>query len=265
MRGRLQVVAASTCVAIPVVIALLGPLFASGDDTKGLASTPGQGGPFGTDFAGRDVLDQVLLGGRTVVLVAALATVCTYLVAVPLGMLAGSTGARLLDELLMRPLDLVLGVPSLLLILLIASIAPGRIEVLIGVVLLVNLPEVARISRAATLALAARPAVDAMRLQGETWWRISVGYLARGMRRTLLADLGTRFTGAIYLVASASFLGVGMPPQTSDWAAMVEANRGAMFVQPWAPAIPAALIVLLVIGINLLSERLLRTGKEPVR
>lgn len=248
----------ATLVAIPLLLAVLGPLFASGDTTKDVAFLLGGGHWFGTDFVGRDVWNEILLGGRSLVLVAAIATGCTYLLAVPMGLVAGMTRSRLLDEVLMRPLDLLLAVPSMLMLLLLAAIAPGVPWVLVAVVALINLPDVVRISRTAALSLSVRPAVEAMRLQGESRVRIGFGYVARAMRRTLAADLGTRFTGAIYLVASASFLGVGISPQTSDWAAMVDRNRTGLFIQPWAVVLPALLIVMLSIGVNLAFDRWLR-------
>jgi peptide/nickel transport system permease protein len=243
---------------IPVSLAVFGGLFASADTAKDTAFVLGGGHPFGTDFVGRDVWNEVLLGGRSVVLVAALAAACTYLVSVPLGLLAGMSRHRFVDEIIMRPLDVLLAVPSMLLLLLLASIAPSVLWVLVAIVVLINMPEVIRLARASTLSLAHRPAVEAMRLQGESRARIGLGYVARGMLRTLAADTGTRFTGAIYLVASASFLGVGVSPQASDWAAMVDRNRTGLFLQPWAVVLPALLIVALSVGVNLVFDQWLR-------
>lgn len=252
-------------IAIPVLLALFGPLFATDGTAKDVAFSSGPGHPFGTDFVGRDVWDEVLLGGRSVVLVAVAATACTYLVAVPLGVLAGMTRNRLVDEVLMRPWDVVLAIPSMLLLLLLASTAPNVLWVLAVIVTVINLPDVIRLSRASALSLSARPAVEAMRLQGESRLRIGLGYVARAMLRTLAADLGTRFTGAIYLVASASFLGVGVSPQASDWAAMVDRNRTGLFLQPWAVVLPALLIVALSVGVNLTFDQWLRKREHGVR
>ena len=242
--------------AVPLLLALIGPFFASGDTTKDVPFDAN--GRLGTDFVGRDVWNEVLLGGRSLILVAVAATICTYVVAVPIGLVAGMTRSRGLDEVLMRPLDLLLAVPSMLMLLLLVSIAPQSVWVLVGVVALINLPDVIRISRAAALSLSARPAVEAMRLQGESRIRIGLGYVARSMRRTLAADVGTRFTGATYLIASASFLGVGISPQASDWAAMVDRNRGGLYVQPLAVVVPALLLVMMAVGANLVFDRLLR-------
>jgi peptide/nickel transport system permease protein len=247
-------------IAVPLALALLGPLFLPDELTRGAPFAAGH--PLGTDFVGRDVWHQVLAGGRTVVLVALLATLGSYAVGVPWGGLAATSRLRLVDELVMRPLDLLLAVPSLLVLILVAAIAGQGLAVLVGVVVLVNFPDVARLSRAAALEIAGRPALEAMRMQGESWWRTSIVYTGRSMLRTVAADVGTRLTSALYLVASASFLGVGVAPDAADWAVMVDRNRGGLFLQPWAVVVPALLIVALSIGLNLVFDRALRTRSE---
>lgn len=242
--------------AVPLLLALLGPWLAGAPEPRGVsfAAAP----PLGTDFVGRDVWEQVLLGGRSVVLVAVLATVLAYAAGVPLGMAAALTGRRWVDELLMRPLDLVLAIPSLLLLIMLAAMfSPGPVA-LVLIVALIGLPEVVRISRAAALEAAGSTAMEALRLQGETWWRRAIGYAGRSMLTTLLADVGVRLVGALYLVASASFLGVGLAPDAGDWAVMVDRNRTGMFLQPWAVVVPALLIVALSVGLNLTFDRVRR-------
>lgn len=162
----------------------------------------------------------------------------------------------------MRPLDLALAVPSLLVLILLAGIAGQGGWTLVLIVGAINLPDVARICRAAALEIANRPALEAMRLQGESWWRIAVGYVGRGMARTVAADAGTRLIGAVYLVSSASFLGIGVAPDASDWAVMVDRNRAGLFLDPWAVVLPALLIICLCVGLNLLFDHALRKGTE---
>jgi peptide/nickel transport system permease protein len=244
-------------VAVPLALALLGPLFAGESGPRAPSFTLGGGHLLGTDFVGRDVWQQVLLGGRSVVLVALAATALAYLVALPLGLISALTHRTWLEELLMRPLDVLLAVPSLLLILLVAAIfSPGAVGLSL-LVALVNIPDAARIIRAAAAEAASRPAVEALRMQGETWWRMAVGYVGRSIARTLAADAGVRLTGVLYLVATAAFLGVGVAPDASDWAVMVDRNRTGLFVQPWAVVLPALLIVALTMGSNLLFDAML--------
>lgn len=254
-----------TVVAVPLVLALLGPLFAGEPGPRTVSFALGDGHWLGTDFVGRDVWRQVLHGGRPVVLTALAATALSYLVALPVGLAAALTHRRWLEELLMRPLDVLLAVPSLLLILLAATVfSPSAVGVAL-LVALVNVPDAARLVRAAATEAAARPAVEALRMQGETWWRMAVGYVGRSMLRTLAADAGTRLTGVLYLVATAAFLGVGVAPDAADWAVMVDRNRTGLFVQPWAVVVPALLIVALTMGTNLLFDAALDRDERPGR
>ncbi|MDG4831745.1 ATP-binding cassette domain-containing protein [Solwaraspora sp. WMMD1047] len=255
---RLRTLIGAALLTVPLALAVLGPVLAG---EPGARTFPFAGdGPLGTDFVGRDVGQQVLLGGRSVVVVAVCATLLAYLVGVPVGLLAAATRRRWVDELLMRPFDLALAVPSLLLLILLAATAPPGPATLVGIVALIGLPEIARITRAAALPLAHGPAMEAMRLYRESWWRRGPGYVGTGIRRVLLADAGVRFIGAIYLVATASFLGIGVAPDAADWAVMVDRNRAGLFLQPWAVAVPAALIISLAVGLNLVTDRMLATG-----
>ncbi|WP_246459756.1 ABC transporter permease [Streptomyces himalayensis] len=255
-RSRLTL--GAVIVGVPLVLALLGPLFVGEPGPRAASFTLGAGGHWlGTDFIGRDVWRQVLLGGRSVVVVALAATALAYVVALPLGLIAALTHRTWLEELLMRPLDVLLAVPSLLMILLVASVfSPGAAGLAL-LVALVNIPDAARIVRAAAAEAASRPAVEALRMQGETWWRIAVGYVGRSVGRTLAADAGVRLTGVLYLVSTAAFLGVGVAPDAADWAVMVDRNRTGLFVQPWAVVVPALLIVALTMGGNLLFDAVL--------
>ncbi|WP_309484345.1 ABC transporter permease [Streptomyces himalayensis] len=255
-RSRLTL--GAVIVGVPLVLALLGPLFVGEPGPRAASFTLGGGGHWlGTDFIGRDVWRQVLLGGRSVVLVALAATALAYVVALPLGLIAALTHRTWLEELLMRPLDVLLAVPSLLMILLVASVfSPGAAGLAL-LVALVNIPDAARIVRAAAAEAASRPAVEALRMQGESWWRMAVGYVGRSVGRTLAADAGVRLTGVLYLVSTAAFLGVGVAPDAADWAVMVDRNRTGLFVQPWAVVVPALLIVALTMGGNLLFDAVL--------
>jgi len=252
--------------AVPLLLALLGPLFAGEPGPRAASFTAGGGHWAGTDFVGRDVWRQVLLGGRPVVVAALAATALAYAVALPLGLFSALTHRRWLDELLMRPLDVLLAVPSLLLILLVAAVMrPGATGIAL-LVALVNIPDAARAVRAAAAEAASRPVVEALRMQGESWARTALGYVGRSALRTLAADAGVRLTGVLYLVATAAFLGVGAAPDAADWAVMVDRNRTGMFVQPWAVALPAVLIVALTMGTNLLFDAALAgRGAGPDR
>ncbi|MFJ5833728.1 ABC transporter permease subunit [Streptomyces sp. NPDC093089] len=260
-RARSRFALGAALVGVPLALALLGPLLAGAPGPRAASFTTGGGHWLGTDFVGRDVWHQVLLGGRSVVLVALAATALAYLIAFPVGVVGALTHRTWLEELLMRPLDVLLAVPSLLLILLVAAAFTPGAPALALLVALVNIPDAARIVRAAAADAASRPAVEALRMQGETWWRTAVGHVGRSLARTLAADAGVRLTGVLYLVATAAFLGIGVEPDAADWAVMVDRNRTGLLVQPWAVVVPALLVVALTTGTNLLVD----TGLEKRR
>lgn len=240
---------------IPLFIAVFGPLLARRPSGRQLAFDPTVG-VFGSDFAGRDVLAEVLSGGTPVVLVSLAATLCCYLIAVPLGLAAAVTRRRSVDELIMRPLDVILAIPSLLLLILLSSIGPQGWPVLIGIVVVILAPDATRVIRAAALEPASSPAAEVLMLQGESWLRRTFGHVGRSIVGVVVADSGVRFIGAVYLVASASFLGVGVDPDSSNWGVMVDQNRDGLMLQPAATLLPAILIVALAVGLNLAVDEI---------
>lgn len=260
-RSRVRVGAALT--AVPLAVALLGPLFTE-PGARGPAFTYGDQWLLGTDSEGRDLLTQVLLGGRSLVLVAAAAVALTYLLAVPWGIAAATARVPIVDEMLMRPLDLLLSLPSIMVLLLAVALTDADLVVLTVTVAVLLFPDAARLVRASALHTAHTPAMEALLLQRETWWRRHLGYLGRSLLPVLAADAGLRFVGAIYLVASASFLGVSADSAGTDWAVMIDRNRAGFALVPWGVVLPAALIIALAMGVNLLFDSGARAATREV-
>ncbi|GCE37948.1 ABC transport protein membrane component [Rhodococcus wratislaviensis] len=252
-RTRPQILIGAVLTALPLLVALLGPLIA-GQGARGPAFTQGEKWLLGTDYEGRDVLTQLLLGGRSLVLVATTAVLLTYLIAVPWGVAAATARRRVVDESLMRPLDLLLSLPSMMLLLLVVALTEANAVVLAVTVAILLFPDAARLVRASALHTAHTPAMEALRLQRETWWRRNIGYLGRSLLPVLAADAGLRFVGAIYLVASASFLGLTADSAGTDWAVMIDRNRAGITLMPWGVVVPAVMIVALAMGVNLLFD-----------
>lgn len=246
-----------TLVLVPLVIAVAGPLLVgSAPRDRQAPFGPSQWSPFGTDRLGRDVLAAALTGGRTFLVVAALTVAGAYVVGFLVGVAAAS-GRTWLDELLMRPLDVLLCLPSLLIIMVAALRTRGSavaIAVAIGIALLAP---IARFVRMAARPVVHGPVMEALRMQGQSRARRYGGYALREMARPIAADLGVRFTAAVYFLASANFLGLGFDTTSTDWAVSVAANKDALTIAPWSVALPGGLIVLLVVGVNLLCDDVL--------
>ncbi|GAB2736692.1 hypothetical protein GCM10027174_07110 [Salinifilum aidingensis] len=244
--------------AVPLAAASAGPLVAgpTGSAAHPLLP-PSTAHPLGTDVLGRDVLALALTGGTSVLSLAGLALLLSYAVGAPLALVAAGWGSRWLDEAVLRLLDLLLALPGLLVLLVLAAGGTSGAAAVVVAVAVLQLPGVVRLVRSAALAPGCRTAVEAMSMQGEPWWRVHIGYVGRSVLGPVAVDAGSRLSAVLYLIASANFLGIGMTSAASDWAVLVERNREALFLQPLAVVVPAALLVSLCTGLNLVVDRVL--------
>lgn len=244
-----------------LLLIVIGPYFAP-HDPAGIVGLPDQrpNGAFllGTDGLGRDVLSRLLWGGRSIVTLAALATLLAYLVGASIGLLAGYTKS-IVDPLLMRTMDVLLAVPPLLFLLVLATGAGHSVIVLVLGVATVHVPSIARIVRAATQEVSVRGYVEAAVARGERTHSILGREILPNVLGPVLADAGIRLTGSILILASVNFLGLGLQPPRADWALMISENRGGITLQPWAVAAPAILIGLLTVAVNLVADAVARS------
>ncbi|MEV1021052.1 ABC transporter permease [Streptomyces sp. NPDC050264] len=245
--------------AVPVATALIGPWVAGDTAPREDAlpsQAPGGGHALGTDVLGRDVLSLVLHGGASVLGSAFGALLIGMIAGVPLGLLAAGP-RRTLDETVMRTLDLLLAFPGLLVLMTLAATGHRDWYWLLTVAGLLQVPAVARLVRGAALAPGARTVVEALRMQGRGWAYIHLRHLARELAAPLATDAAGRFSVVLYLLASANFLGLGLPASSPDWAVLIERNSDALFTQPAAVLVPAGLLTALCVGSNLLVDRTL--------
>jgi peptide/nickel transport system permease protein len=240
-----------------VIIAGLAPLIVPYDPNKGnffnLQAAPSAAHWFGTDNHGRDVLSRVLMGSRSVLLLAATSTLASLILGTIIALAAGYYGG-VVDEILMRIADAAMALPAVLLALLIlAMMGPGDLG-LFAATVIVFTPLVARVVRSAVLPLAGREFIAAAKLRGENGFSIMLRELVPNLLGVLAVEGSIRLGYAIFLIASLGFLGVGVQPPTPDWGVMVADAQDYASQSPWMVIFPALAIASLVIGINLLSD-----------
>jgi peptide/nickel transport system permease protein len=229
------------------------------------AQPPGQGHLLGTDYIGEDVLSRVLYGGRSVLLLGGAATLLAYVIGGLVGLVAGYAqsvrGHRqsISDALLMRGMDILLAFPGILVILLaVAGLGSGKV-VLIGATALVQVPQIARLARTATVEIAVQGYVEAAVARGERTAAILRREILPNSVPVIMADVGLRFTYSIILIASVNFLGLGISAPHADWGLMVSENRGFIGSNPWAVTAPAIMLALLAISVNLVGDAFARS------
>ena len=241
-----------------VLMAILGPTFAPYTATEFSGSpreAPTGEHIFGTDHLGRDVFSRVLIGTRSILLMAGLGTLFAALLGSFFGLLSGYRGG-LFDEILMRTFDGFLSIPALLLaLLLLATLGSSDLNVFL-VLTIVYTPIVARVVRSEVLSIKTKGFVEASKLQGESTGFVLFREILPSVLPALSVEIAMRFTYAIFLIASLGFLGVGVEPPSPNWGLMVSEARGNASSHPWMMFYPALAISLLVIGTNLTADGL---------
>ncbi len=233
-------------------LAPAGPLAA--DTTRGLLP-PGPGGPLGTDLLGREVLTRLLWGGRWTLGMGLLALAVAVGLGLPAGMVAG-TFSGWSETVLMRLVDALLAFPSLLLAMaVVALLGPGVGSVAVAVGLAAA-PAYARVARSAALEVRAQPYVDAARALGGSEWRVLVRHVLPNAAPPLVAFAATQLGWVLLNGAALNFLGLGAPPGTPEWGAMLVEGRGYLRDAPWVSAFPGLALTLTVLAANLVGDGL---------
>lgn len=256
--GRMRIGLGLTGLIVAVI--LVGPLVAPHSPSASLAApyaSPSSALPLGADYLGEDVLSRVLWGGRTLLWVALVASVFGVGVGVLLGLVAGYSRTWL-DEVLMRPLDVILAFPQTVFVLLFVSLLGPKIWLIALLVGVLWIPTSARQTRSLALEVASRDFIQAVEALGVPRRRILIGEILPNIATPLLVEFGLRLTWSIGVVATLSFLGYGIQPPAADWGLMVNQNREALATQPWGIVAPVLCIGVLTVGTNLMAEGLSR-------
>ena len=209
----------------------------------------------GTDGLGRDILSRLLYGGRVSLWVGFVAVGISVSIGTTLGLIAGYFRG-LVDECIMRLVDIMLCFPSFFLILaVIAFLEPSLFNIMV-VIGLTSWMGVARLVRAETLTLRERDYVAAARLSGAGIGRILFIHILPNALPPVLVSATLGVAGAILVESSLSFLGLGVQPPTPSWGNMLLEGKESLEIAPWLSVFPGFAILFTVLGYNLLGESL---------
>ena len=256
-----------------VLIAVTGPLWTPYDPFQagtGLPFSSASGSHlFGTDILGRDVFTRVVYGTRDVLYLSLTSTFIATVIGGLIGLASGLVGGWV-DELLMRLFETLISIPLLVLALLaIAAAGPkaaGSSLLLIGVVVLVYTPRIARMARSVAVDLVTRDYVTVARARGESVPSIVWRELTPNAAGVLLVEFGVRAGYAPILISSLGFLGFGARPPSPEWGLMISENRAALVTAPLTVLAPSAALAVLVISLNLVTDGIARAlGRSAER
>ena len=209
----------------------------------------------GTDFMGRDIASQLLVGSQVTLFVGVVAVLLAAVLGVPLGV-AAAMGRGWLGELLMRGSDILVAFPALLLAILLAGAFGASTTTGMVAIAIATVPIFARVSRSGALQVLSRDYVTAARIAGQPGWRIALRHVLPGIRAVLLVQASVAFAMAILAEAALSYLGLSTKPPTPSWGRMLREAQGYLFTEPHLAFWPGAAIALTVLGFNLLGDGL---------
>lgn len=268
MRERLSITARQNIVAtVGVAILVLalaatffGPLLYGVDplavDSEATLEGPSTAHPFGTDTFGRDIFARVLDAGRLDFLIAFCVTGLALVAGSVVGAVAGYAGG-LLDDVVMRIVDLMLSFPAFILALAITVMLGNKVGYVIGALAVAYMPYFVRLTRGEVLKIRDSEYADAARVVGNPAWRVALRHVFPNAIAPSLV-LASIVLGWSILDASAlGFLGIGIKPPTAEWGTMVaEGSRNLGSGEWWTWLFPGLTILVVVLAFNWIGDGL---------
>ena len=249
-------------VGLIVLISIIGPYIAPYGPSTPVGvpnANPGGKAVLGTDYLGQDVLSRVLYGGRSILVMAVLATALGLIAGGAIGLVAAYS-RNALDDTLMRAMDVLLALPQIMLALVAVAIIGPRTWVIVLAIALTTVPRIARVARGAAQPVVERDFIACSEAMGVPRWRIVGAELLPNTLGPLMVEASLRVTYNIAVVAALAFLGLAPDPNGANWGTMITENQIVLPVQPWGTVAPIIAIALLTIGTGLIGDGIARTA-----
>jgi dipeptide transport system permease protein len=215
----------------------------------------------GTDAIGRDILSRLIFGARLSLLIGIAVVALSIVIGIALGLVAGFfRGAA--EIVIMRLMDIILTLPSLLLaIVIVAILGPGIMNAMLAVAVVV-LPHYVRITRAAVISETSKDYVTAARATGASRTRLMFSEVLPNCAAPLIVQASLGVSTAILDAAALGFLGLGAQPPASEWGTMLADAREFVLRAWWVVTFPGMMILITVLAFNLLGDGL-RDALDP--
>lgn len=250
--GLLILTVVSFCVLILPELLSIDP---NAIDLRARLAPPSAAHWFGTDEVGRDIFVRVLHGGRVSIGVAIFVVAIASVIGTIIGGLSGILGGWV-DIFLMRFMDIILAVPSLVLTMaLAAALGPSLWNAMIAIAV-IRIPTYVRLARGQTLVVREAGYVTAARVFKASPLQLLRWHIVPNVMSPILVQITLDLGAVILMVAGLSFIGLGAQPPAAEWGAMISAGRNYILDQWWYSAFPGLAILFTSVGFNLLGDGL---------
>ncbi|HVX77904.1 MAG TPA: ABC transporter permease [Bradyrhizobium sp.] len=247
---------ATVCLGLIIALAILAPLIAPHDP---LLLAPAQrlkpaNAQFllGTDAFGRDVLSRLLYGGRVSLVIGIGAAICSIVAGLAIGLVSGFF--KWVDAVMMRIMDGLMAIPSILLAIAVISLSGATVSTVLVAITIPEIPRVARLVRSVVLSAREEPYVEAAISVGSSLPKIMWRHLMPNTIAPLIVQGTYVCASAILTEAILSFLGAGISPETPTWGNMMADGRAFFLIKPSLIFWPGLLLSIAILSINLIGD-----------
>ena len=221
---------------------------------------PGEGMLFGTDMYGRDVFARTLHGSKISLLVGLSAAAVSTFFGLTIGLMAGYN--RLFDTIVMRFMDGIMAIPSILLAIALVSLTGASVGIVIVAISIPEIPRVVRLVRSVVLTIREQPYVEAAISVGARLPKILLRHILPNTLAPLIVQATYVCASAMITEAILSFLGAGTPPDIPSWGNIIAEGRQYFQRAPWIIFFPGIFLTITVLAVNILGDGL-RDGLDP--
>ena len=257
MRRNPTIAFGGVLLLVLVAIAIVGPSFV-GDPFKiapvNRLRVPSERWWFGTDQFGRDIFTRTVYGARVSLIVGLSVAAFSSIVGLALGILCGYF--RRVDGIVMRIMDGLMAIPSILLAIALITLTRPSLGIVILAIVIPEVPRIVRVVRAVVLSIRSQPYIESAIAGGTKNTKLLLRHVLPNTLAPLIVQATYVCASAMLIEASLSFLGAGVPPEVPSWGNIIAQGRTFFQIAPWTIFIPGTFLALTVLAVNLLGDGL---------
>ena len=241
-----------------IIVGIFAPYIAYSDPFKiapvNRLKPPSERWWFGTDQFGRDIFTRTVYGARVSLIVGLSVAAFSSIVGLALGILCGYF--RKVDGIVMRIMDGLMAIPSILLAIALITLTRPSLGIVILAIVIPEVPRIVRVVRAVVLSIRSQPYIESAIAGGTKNTKLLLRHVLPNTLAPLIVQSTYVCASAMLIEASLSFLGAGVPPEVPSWGNIIAQGRTFFQIAPWTILIPGIFLAITVLAVNILGDGL---------